>query len=90
MMIQAATHHIISAQLNIQSIQGDKPFRDQLTLGLAPPAKPALVVAVPTSMTIGWFMRADEVPLAEPMPAPFSPRVLILLFFYCNEYDNMV
>ena len=35
-----------------------------LTFGLAPPANPALVVAVPTSKTIGWFNRAppdDEV-----------------------------
>jgi hypothetical protein len=35
-----------------------------LTLGLEPPAKPALVVAVPTSITMGWLRRADAAPEA--------------------------
>ena len=36
-----------------------------LTLGLVPPAKPALMVAVPQSMTMGWLSIAAAAPEEE-------------------------
>ena len=49
------------------------------TFGLAPPAKPALVVSVPTSITIGWFKRAD--PEDEDEEGPSLSTLLILIRF---------
>ena len=67
------------AQVRIGAYLVEEMFAG-LTFGFAPPANPALVVAVPTSMTMGWFKRAEEAPLPDPIFVPFPLMVMMFVF----------
>ena len=47
------------------------------TFGLVPPAKPALIVAVPQSMTMGWLSMAAAAP--EEVVGTLSPSLLMVM-----------
>ena len=61
------------------------------TLGLEPPANPALVEHDPTSITMGWFNNAAaRAPLLPSAPACSVPLlILFTAFFDCSQHNQI-
>ena len=63
--------HETKTQVNQSKVH---PHDTRPTLGIEDPANPALIVAVPLSMTTGWLNRSG--------PPPVSSLMLLLLLQY--------
>lgn len=63
-----------------------------LTFGFEPPAKPALTVAVPLSITMGWLRRIELPPTsASPTPesVPFSAPLMVVVLVVLAEMTRL-
>ena len=77
------------ANHNLQNNQEDLEWRTERdireetvkchTLGFDEPAKPALILAVPLSITIGWFKRREP-------PSVSTSSVAVLMVTACRSY----